>query len=422
MKQIFHRLRKRRTEYKEIGSLIATASLVFLAITSSMVIAASTSTGWNDDFEDGDSDGWKGAKLSVVTNSTNGAYSLRQDDNIGDHSNRGKWVDGPTLNTSKEFHIEGTIRTGQGSGSLRTTVGLQEDSPNGSFIVFSGEHNATYLAEVRNEDPTADMDTISRDFDGVWVNVIMEGTGNGTVRAKVWETGTTKPSSWQLTRNFTSQASEFSIDSGAVDHGNRYIEVDDVNISGTENIDSRLEIDSRSHIDYGKDTPYAIYYEKETAAERNETKNVTDHNNTSVRSMNTDGITVDEQKNILVATNNKTFADRVEIRAEYNGSVQYKEVTVSPVDIQHLAILPPMYRISATLGDDTIFLFIIMILTGIAATRLSTAFGGISMMEMVAVIGWMGGYVGDGMVMVSVFTSMFIGLNLAANINYQVRR
>ena len=141
--------------------------------------------------------------------------------------------------------------------------------------------------------------------------------------------------------------------------------------------------------------------------------------------MNTNGLTVDESTHKFTATQNESFADRVQTRAEYNGSVDYHYVTVigdGEVTMEHLDILPPEYRITTFLGDWTVFLFLIASLTGVVGTRVASSFMGLSMMEMVIVVGWFGGYVSTGLAMTSVFACLFIGLNLAANIDYSVRR
>jgi hypothetical protein len=54
----------------------------------------------------------------------------------------------------------------------------------------------------------------------------------------------------------------------------------------------------------------------------------------------------------------------------------------------------------------------------VAAARFSGAFAGLAVAQMIIVVAWFGGYVSFATAAVSLFTALFVGLNLAANVDY----
>jgi uncharacterized membrane protein len=137
-------------------------------------------------------------------------------------------------------------------------------------------------------------------------------------------------------------------------------------------------------------------------------------------------VTVDQNRNEISATTDIQINNRTNITASYtNGSETYEatqNVTVANATVSNLKILPTVTAYSAALGDWSIIVFIIAAMLGVVGTRVSTAFGGLALSQVVILGGWFGQFVGTGITMASVFVAMFIGLNLAANIDYTVRK
>lgn len=421
-----HDLRNRVAQYREKASLVSTMILVFLLLSSTLAIAQVGVETWSDDFEDGSTEGWvhdTSGWPKIATENGNESLYVRT---TATDETRAEWEGGPKLNLSEEFTVNGTFKGIHEGTKFPIRIGIfgpntSSSATDNALLIFDKPNGVTYLSSQEVPD-SIPAQNISTSFNNTWVNYeIYSPADDNTIKAKVWQVGTSEPQSYQLEQSFDPTSGLFGVGPGSNDAHRRHAYLDDVQIEGTEQTDPDLAIETKTLLKHGENQTYSVWYEEFSQEYHgNVSKNVTKDAN--VTSLDTDGITVNQTNNRLIATNNDTYAQRVDIRAEYNGSVSYTYVTVAEVNMQNLAILPPWYRIGATLGDNTIFLFIIAILSGIAGTRLSTSFGGISMMEMTVVIGWLAGYVSDGLVMVSVFMAMFIGLNLAANIDYQVQR
>lgn len=417
-----HRVRQTVRQSRLSASAVACALLLVLSIVSGVAVAQQQEQVFTDDFEDETVDGWDGGNPQAVQDGFHGEWSLEVEDGFQGQT---AWQSGPLLDLGEEFRVEGTVKStaAQTNPDDRPRrIGLFESFGEGVMLVFRSDQNTTFLATDVQESPSDVDDTISSNFDDVWVDFVIESDGEGTVRAKVWESGTTEPSTFQLERNFDPIAGQFAIEPGQSDDVRVY-NLDEVEITGYEAVAENLTIETSSLLRHGERNAYEIKLEEYDESQgRNVTRDVTDEAN--VTSLNTSGITVDEQTNELVATSDEAFNDRVTIRAEHPNvtGAAFKEVTVATVEMANLDVLPPVYRIAAFLGDWTIFLLFISIGAGIIGTRVATSFMGLSMMEIVLIIGWFGGYLSLGLMLVSVFACLFIGLNLAANIDYQVQR
>ena len=58
----------------------------------------------------------------------------------------------------------------------------------------------------------------------------------------------------------------------------------------------------------------------------------------------------------------------------------------------------------------------------VAAARFTSSFGGLAIGQITLVVGWLGGWVEWEMAVASLFVALFIGLNVAANVDYQSGR
>lgn len=375
-----------------------------------------TQTSFTDDFEDQNTDGWQGGNPQAVQQGSDGNWSLYVEDGFEGQT---AWQDGPVLDLGEEFRVNGTVRSTAAqtfAPSRPRRLGLFESFGQGVMLLFHSDQQATYLTDDFGEDPANASDVIDDNFDNEWVRFVIESEGDGTVRAKVWQAGTAEPSSFQLTSEFDAASGQFAIEPGNSDDVREYY-LDDVTITGQQAVSENLTIETGQLLQHGERQPYEVVLETESGAE-----DVTDE--VTVESLNTSGLTVDEQTNELVATSDTAFNDRVTVRAEHPNvsGVAMTEVAVTTPEVENLEVLPPVWRITSFLGDWTTFLLLISIGAGIIGTRFATSFLGLAMMEIVLIIGWFGGYLSRGLMVISVFAALFIGLNLVANIDYQVQR
>ena len=198
---------------------------------------------------------------------------------------------------------------------------------------------------------------------------------------------------------------------------------------------SNLSIESREYLRPNQSVPYEVFLNT-TNTTTNTSTRVDVTANATVLSNDTSLLTVNQTSNTFIATNNSSIAGRVNVTAYYttddgtNVSVT-KEIAVASLTADNLEIIPTAtWRFAALFGGGGVeepnewigngFMFILVIATlgAVAAARFASSFAGLSMGTLIVTMGWFGGYVGYGMAAVCVFISLFIGLNVAANINY----
>lgn len=203
-------------------------------------------------------------------------------------------------------------------------------------------------------------------------------------------------------------------------------ETESVTLAGattTENFnltEARMTFNSPQYLRHGQESGYTV-----TAILGNETRtNVTDE--AFVTSTNTSVVTVDEQRQVLVATNDTNVNRRVDVVAQWDDPdgdtrVEEQEVTVSNSTVENFDILPPVWQINAVMSDSSIQIILVALLLAVAATLFSTSFAGLSIGTLTIIVGWLGGWADTGLVLTAIALAAFIGLNLAANIDYSVR-
>lgn len=131
-------------------------------------------------------------------------------------------------------------------------------------------------------------------------------------------------------------------------------------------------------------------------------------------------LSVNQGDNTLTATNSENTSEWVRVDAQASGLTGCTNVVVSQPTVSNLDLIPTaVTRMRALFTDPTFFALLIAGLVAVPAARFSSAFGGLAAAEMVIVIGWLSGYIGIGIAMLSVFTAIFIGLNLAENTNIE---
>lgn len=184
----------------------------------------------------------------------------------------------------------------------------------------------------------------------------------------------------------------------------------------------RIEIDSDPYLQYAESEDLTVhYYPGETDEQRSD---VTD--DASIDVNDTSVVEYDEDTNEITATSDTSINDSTEITATYeqdgeNFTDNYT-VVVAREDVTNLEILPAMQRFSASLQDDTIKTILIATMAGTSIALITTSFAGVAVFPIVIVVGWFGGYVGTGIMIVSILISLFVGLNLANNLEMRMGR
>lgn len=180
-----------------------------------------------------------------------------------------------------------------------------------------------------------------------------------------------------------------------------------------------LNIVTRDYLEHGQTADYRVIYRNDSGRYDVSGQATTTSNDSNV-------VTVDEAALTQTATNDTSINNITYLEATYtaNGDTYtaYQNVTVANKSVENIQILPTGPQFSASLDDTTIQVIIVATLMGVAAATISGAFAGVGAMTLVMALGWLGGRVGDGMVIVSVLIGLFIALNVAANIDYSVRR
>lgn len=380
-----------------------------------------------DDFEDGNVNGWEspqGETPTLSDRSTEGNYSmLARSEQLSNQDQPAMiWQDGPTLDMAEEWTVEMVIRPKHRGSQFTIRVGLtgnkQETAGENAFLIFNDPDGQTYLSTNATQSPPASSDVINDSFNEDWLEVTMSSEeNNGTITATIENLNTSTTHTIEA-QGFDGIKGEFAVNPGYSDSDPRSVWLDSVNISGSLYDDSNLTVETRDLFKPGATHNYEVF-EKYNSSKYHAwvDENVTD--NASVSTSNSTALTVDESNNSLTATNNSNVGQVVYVRADYNNSSAVKEVVVAKPTIENLAILPGIWRFVAVLKDSFLFALLIGTLLAVPATRFSSAFGGLAVLEMVLVVGWFAGYVPLSMALVSIFVALFIGLNLAANIDYQ---
>lgn len=234
--------------------------------------------------------------------------------------------------------------------------------------------------------------------------------------------------------------------------GNTHVEIDDRSFTGAndltiyfddirisdyegpnpdETASRELELNVEEYQQHGTSQPYEV----RLITNETDVQDVT--SSATVTSSNASVLLVDTTSKELVATNDENVSERVTITANYTDvdGVEHtvsENVTVAQATMKNFDILPSSWRINALFGfdmgsgdqrQDTLPLFILIAtFAGGITARVVSSFAGIGAMLLIIIVGWFGGWVGDGVVLSALFVGLFIGFNLAANIDYSVRR
>lgn len=212
---------------------------------------------------------------------------------------------------------------------------------------------------------------------------------------------------------------EFGMDpfAGDITGANR-VWFDDVEMNQTSFVDITLDVEE--YMKHGTNQKYTV-----------ELGNGTDVTDAStVTSSDEDIIFVSGSTNELQATSDVSKNAEVEITASYKGNTDTKNVTVANMTAENADIMPTGITMGVALignainpvsGDRpggtqlTMQIIIVATLAAVAVSRAAGSYAGIGTIVLVMAAGWFMGWVGDGVMLVTIYIGLFIGLNVAAN-------
>lgn len=188
--------------------------------------------------------------------------------------------------------------------------------------------------------------------------------------------------------------------------------------NASEADDGELHLRVTNHLEHGESSSYRVIYDD--PALPGETRNVT--GSASVTSDDTNLVTINSSAFRVDATDDENDSGVTTVRAYYDGRWSNRTVVVAQTDVENIDILPIWPSIEATIGDNTFFWILIATLGAAAAAQISTSFGGVGVFVIMMSFGWTIGDVGNGIMLTTIICGIFLGLNLATNIDMQVRQ
>lgn len=137
--------------------------------------------------------------------------------------------------------------------------------------------------------------------------------------------------------------------------------------------------------------------------------------NATTTSSNSTILSVNQTTFTLNATDNTNLTGEINITATYNVDGKTlrasRNVTVAPLEMKYIDILSPLYA-SFTIAKNTAIQYIVLTsLLGAFVAYVIGCLGGIAIMMISLIIGWVAGWVGLGILLSSVFGGIFIMLN-----------
>lgn len=201
------------------------------------------------------------------------------------------------------------------------------------------------------------------------------------------------------------------------------------------NFSEALIIDTKPFLEHGQSSPYQV-----NAAIHNDTTGEIDRfgvtTDATVTSADTNVVTTDVINQEVVATSDTSVNNRTHVQAEWTDPdtgqtyTTQANVTVANKTVDNLGILPAWTKISAVIGggtddnpgDRTFLLILIGTALAAAVSRIATSLAGLGALTSILLMGWILGMTNDGLAIVTVLTAMFIGMNVAGNVDYQVRK
>lgn len=250
--------------------------------------------------------------------------------------------------------------------------------------------------------------SMSIDFENEEVNAILRNESTGDVVGEATAPFTSDPLR-------TGYHVKHEADQGGINDENMQLWVDNVEV--TEARPGSISVDINNFQRPGTEQRYTIEFDDGSGS----TSDVSKQSN--VTSSHPDVLTVNESRRVLNATSNRSaLPQEVTISAEYDGYTDSKNVTVAKPTVENLDLLPTWWQVNATVGDGMMLWLIGATLFAIVATRIANSFAGIGAYTMLITAGWVSGPVSDGVLVATLLTGIFLGMNLALNIDTTIQR
>lgn len=187
----------------------------------------------------------------------------------------------------------------------------------------------------------------------------------------------------------------------------------------------KIQIEAREYDLTMQVSPYMNYTDVQEVVVRFNDEDVTENVTITLSGTNASKIlTYHTSNNSLVATGNMSYYGSINVNASYNGSRTDKivyvdeNVTVAPLTIEHVEILSPLYMTITIIDNQPMQYVFIVIVVGVGAAILTTRSGGMGLMLISLIGGWIAGFIGLGVVLASLFAGMFIMLNTQDRMRY----
>lgn len=204
---------------------------------------------------------------------------------------------------------------------------------------------------------------------------------------------------------------------------------EDVTVDGPEDKkqwydqDERIEIDTAPYLEHGESAEYTVRYY--TGESGDPAQDITNNSTMSVGDSSVLYLSTGDQT--ITATSDISINERTYLQAEWESednetfTTRYN-VTVANLTVDNLKILPAPQRFSASISDSNIMSIILATATGTAIAVLATSFAGLGAYLIFMAIAWFGGFVETGIFISAILIVLFIGLNLANNMELKMGR
>lgn len=329
--------------------------------------------------------------------------------------------------------VSGQITDSNGNGLDSADVKIEDSS---GAVVYDNFTNSTghYSTELEDGDYTLIankdgyyQDSITFSVSGMDMNVDLslsakpkvtgtivdtkgEAVDNGTIQllqnsTVKYETSTNSTGGFSMSVDKGNYTLEFTKDTYYTH--NQSIEVqNDTNLGD-------IEVEAKDYELILRVSPYMNHSDTQDYVVRFNDNVITE--NATITVSNTSLIYVDNQTLTLNATDNTNISGEVNVTATYvidNQTLTHSQnVTVSPMEMGYIEILPPLYSTLTIVTDKSIQFLVLAVVAGVGIATVTNAFGGIGLMIISLIMGWIMDYIPLGVLLASLFGGIFIMLN-----------
>ncbi len=278
-----------------------------------------------------------------------------------------------------------------------------------------------------NLEGTVTNKTDGTGLEGATVSVYNSSTGNLTTSATTASDGTY--SAWipdNGTYDIEATKTNYTTDrNDSVYLETGVVETQDFALQPSQQssgLDGPLFLDVRNYLKHGEDTSYTVTFNSSNATGRIDVTA-----NATLNSSDTAVATVDESNATVIATSDTSVNDVTTLTAQYEDSdgilhTVEKNLTVANLTVDNIGILPLAQKFAASINDRTLQVIIISTAAGTAGTMLATPFAGVAVYMIMMSGAFFGGFISAGIMIVSILIGLFVGLNVANNVEIDYGR